>query len=104
GANRPGGGACRCYLGRAPGGLRPPIAASALPATSTSLDGNEDSPAPCVPVRRARRPARRVWRGWRFWLGACGFRGEGGLDDDHEGEPQLADELRVRQLQDAGTE
>ncbi len=77
--------ACRCYLGRAPGGLRPPIAAPALPATSTSLDGNEDSPAlrcslslllvallaacggaaapaPCPPTRSPRSAPRRSRR------------------------------------------
>ena len=54
--------ACRCYLGRAPSGLRPPFAAAALPATSTSLDGNEDSPALPAPVSCCSSPL----------LAACG--------------------------------
>ena len=38
----PSASAGRCYLGGAPGSVRPPSPLPALPATSTSLDGNED--------------------------------------------------------------
>src|SRR5579884_4059802 len=72
-----------------------------VPATSTSLDGNEDSPAVPAPCRSARRPARRVRRGRQLRPHALGLDRQGRLHDDLAGELQLPDGRGLRALQGA---
>src|SRR5947207_13597833 len=78
------------------------IAPAALPATSTSLDGNEDSPALPALDSCSRRPARRMRRR-RLDPGARRCDRTGRLHPDHEGELQLPAERRLRALQGSVT-
>src|SRR3954469_10700167 len=77
-------------------------AAVALPATSTSLDGNEDSPALPAPGHSPRRLARRVRR--RRLLDQCARERHRHRrrHTDHEGELHLAADRRLLALQGSG--